>query len=129
VLGISRSSAYYAPCPIRAADLALMRRIDELDLEHPFAGARILMRFLKREGIAIELNRVGALMCKMGIKALYRKPNTSRKHLAHKIWPYLLRDRKIERSNQVFALDTTSRVGPCAGFTSSHRKATRPQNR
>jgi putative transposase len=99
LVGISRSSAYYAPSPVSAADLALMRRIDELHLEHPFAGARMLMRLLKREGIA--------LMRKMGIEALYRKLNLSRKHLAHKIWPYLLRDRKIERSNQVFALDTT----------------------
>ena len=84
-----------------------MRRIDELHLEHPFAGARMLMRLLEREGIAIGRKHVGTLMRKMGIEALYRKPNLSRKHLAHKIWPYLLRDRKIERSNQVFALDTT----------------------
>jgi transposase InsO family protein len=107
LVGISRSSAYYAPSPVSAADLALMRRIDELHLEHPFAGARMLMRLLKREGIAIGRKHVGTLMRKMGIEALYRKPNLSRKHLAHKIWPYLLRDRKIERSNQVFALDTT----------------------
>jgi len=106
LVGISRSSAYYAS-PVSAADLALMRRIDELHLEHPFAGARMLMRLLKREGIAIGRKHVGTLMRKMGIEALYRKPNLSRKHLAHKIWPYLLRDRKIERSNQVFALDTT----------------------
>jgi putative transposase len=65
------------------------------------------MRLLKREGIAIGRKHVGTLMRKMGIEALYRKPNLSRKHLAHKIWPYLLRDRKIERSDQVFALDTT----------------------
>jgi putative transposase len=107
LVGISRSSAYYAPSPVSAADLALMRRIDELHLEHPFAGARMLMRLLKRESIAVGRKHVGTLMRKMGIEALYRKPNLSRKHLAHKIWPYLLRDRKIERSNQVFALDTT----------------------
>jgi putative transposase len=107
LVGISRSSAYYAPSPVSVADLALMRRIDELHLEHPFAGARMLMRLLKREGIAIGRKHVGTLMRKMGIEALYRKLNLSRKHLAHKIWPYLLRDRKIERSNQVFALDTT----------------------
>ncbi|GGD69753.1 transposase [Caballeronia grimmiae] len=107
LVGISRSSAYYAPRPVSAADLALMRRIDELHLEHPFAGARMLMRLLKREGIVVGRKHVGTLMRKMGIEALYRKPNLSRKHLAHKIWPYLLRDRKIERSSQVYALDTT----------------------
>jgi putative transposase len=91
LVGISRSSAYYVPSPVSGADLALMRRIDELHLEHPFAGARMLMRLLKREGIVVGRKHVGTLMCKMGIEALYR----------------LLRDRKIERSNQVFALDTT----------------------
>ena len=107
LVGISRSSAYYAPNPVSDADLALMRRIDELHLEHPFAGTRMLMRLLRREGLMIGRKHVGTLMRRMGIEALYRKPNTSRRHAAHKIWPYLLRDRKIERSNQVFALDTT----------------------
>jgi putative transposase len=107
LVGISRSSAYYAPNPVSDADLALMRRIDELHLEHPFAGARMLMRLLRREGLMIGRKHVGTLMRRMGIEALYRKPNTSRRHAAHKIWPYLLRERKIERSNQVWALDTT----------------------
>jgi putative transposase len=107
LVGISRSSAYYASNPVSEADLALMRRIDELHLEHPFAGTRMLMRLLRREGLMIGRKHVGTLMRRMGIEALYRKPNTSRKHAAHKIWPYLLRERKIERSNQVWALDTT----------------------
>jgi hypothetical protein len=81
LVGISRSSAYYAPSPVNAADLALMRRIDELHLEHPFAGARMLTRLFKREGIAIGRKHVGTLR-KMGIEALYRKPNLSRKDLA-----------------------------------------------
>jgi putative transposase len=104
---ISRSSAYYAPRAVSAADLELMRRIDELHLEHPFAGARMLMRMLKREGYDVGRKHVSTLMQRMGIEALYRKPNTSRKHAAHKIWPYLLRNRKIEHGNQVWALDTT----------------------
>ena len=107
LVGISRSSAYYASNPVSDADLALMRRIDELHLEHPFAGTRMLMRLLRREGLMIGRKHVGTLMRRMGIEALYRKPNTSRKHAAHKIWLYLLRERKIERSNQVWALDTT----------------------
>ncbi|UIF87977.1 IS3 family transposase (plasmid) [Cupriavidus necator] len=107
LVGIARSSAYYQPQPVSEADLKLMRRIDELHLEHPFAGARMLARLLRREGIQVGRRHVGTLMKRMGIEALYRRPNTSRKHAAHKIWPYLLRDRKIDRANQVWALDTT----------------------
>ena len=107
LVGIARSSAYYQPRPVSDADLKLMRRIDELHLEHPFAGARMLARLLRREGIQVGRRHVGTLMKRMGIEALYRRPNTSRKHAAHKIWPYLLRERKIDRANQVWALDTT----------------------
>jgi putative transposase len=107
LLGVSRSSVYYQPRPVSDADLALMRRIDELHLEHPFAGARMLVRLLRRESFVIGRKHVSTLMKRMGVEALYRKPNTSRKHAAHKIWPYLLRNRKIERSNEVWALDTT----------------------
>jgi putative transposase len=85
LVGISRSSAYYAPSPVSAVDLALMRRIDELHLEHPFAGARMIMRLLKRERISIGRKHVGTLMRSMGIEALYCKQNLSRKNLAHKI--------------------------------------------
>jgi putative transposase len=107
LVGISRSSAYYHSRGVSEADLNLMRRIDELHLEHPFAGARMLARLLRREGIRVGRRHVGTLMKRMGIEALYRKPNTSRKHAAHKIWPYLLRNRKIDRANQVWALDTS----------------------
>jgi putative transposase len=107
LVGMSRSSAYYLPRAFSDADLAIMRRIDELHMEHPFAGARMLVRMLRREGFVAGRKRVSTLMKRMGVEALYRKPNTSRKHAAHKIWPYLLRNRKIERSNQVWALDTT----------------------
>ena len=107
LVGISRSSAYYQSRGVSEADLKLMRRIDELHLEHPFAGARMLARLLRREGIKVGRKHVGTLMKRMGIEALYRKPNTSRKHAAHRIWPYLLRNRKIDRANQVWALDTS----------------------
>jgi transposase InsO family protein len=107
LVGISRSSAYYLPRAFSDAELMLMRRIDELHLEHPFAGARLLARMLRREGFVAGRKHVGTLMKRMGVEALYRKPNTSRRHAAHKIWPYLLRNRRIERSNQVWALDTT----------------------
>jgi transposase InsO family protein len=107
LVGISRSSAYYQPRPVSEADLKLMRRIDEIHLEHPFAGARMLARLLRREGLNVGRKHVGTLMKLMGIEALYRKPNTSKRHLAHKIWPYLLRGMTIDRPNQVWALDTT----------------------
>jgi putative transposase len=107
ILQLARSTAYYAPEPTSAEDLALMRRIDELHLEHPFAGTRMLRDMLKLEGHLIGRKRVRTLMKKVGIEALYRKPNLSRRHAAHPIYRYLLRDLKIDRPNQVWATDIT----------------------
>lgn len=103
--GISRGSVYYLPRPVSAADLALMRRIDELHLEYPFAGARMLRDLLALAGITVGRKHVTTLMRRMGIEAIYRKPNTSRRHPAHPIYPYLLRHLKIDRPNQVWAMD------------------------
>ena len=100
-LGISRGSVYYLPRPVPAADLAIMRRIDELHLGFPFAGSRMLRDLLKQEGIDIGRRHVSTLMKRMGIEALYRKPNTSKPTPGHKIYPYLLRGMTIERPNQV----------------------------
>jgi putative transposase len=107
LVGISRGSVYYLPQPVSAADLALMRRIDELHLEHPFMGARLLRDMLRRQGHAIGRKHVSTLMKRMGIEPLYRKPNTSRRHPAHPVHPYLLRGVRIERVNQVWAMDIT----------------------
>jgi len=107
ILELARSTAYYTPQPTSPADLALMRRIDELHLEYPFAGARMLRDMLRREGRRIGRKHVGTLMKKMGIEALYRKPNLSRRHNAHPIYPYLLRHLTIDRPNQVWATDIT----------------------
>jgi putative transposase len=107
LVGIARSSAYYQPHPVSETDLKLMRRLDELHLEFPFAGARMLVRLLKREGVQVGRKHVGTLMKRIGIEALYCKPNTSRRHAKHKIWPYLLRGMTINRANQVWALDTS----------------------
>jgi len=107
VLGLSRSTAYYQPIPVSAEDLALMHRIDELHLNFPFAGARMLSRMLKREGQPVGRRRVSTLMKQMGIGALYRKPNTSKRHPAHPVYPYLLRNLSITRSNHVWAADIT----------------------
>jgi len=107
MLSLARSSAYSRPHEANEADLALMRRIDELHLEHPFAGSRMLRDMLRREGHAIGRKHVATLMKKMGIEALYKKPNTSRRHPAHPVYPYLLRNMEIKRPNQVFAADIT----------------------
>jgi putative transposase len=107
LLAISRGTVYYHPEPIGEADLALMRRIDELHLEHPFAGSRMLRDLLRREGVEVGRRHVATLMRRMGIEAIYRKPNTSRKHPAHPVYPYLLRNLAIERANQVWAMDIT----------------------
>jgi putative transposase len=107
LLRLGRSSLYYAPRPVPAADLAMMRRIDELHLNYPFAGARMLRDFLRAEGIDIGREKVAAMMRRMGIEAMYRRPNTSKPAQGHKIYPYLLRGMKIERPNQVWAMDIT----------------------
>jgi putative transposase len=107
LVGISRGTVYYQPEPISDADLRLMRRIDELHLELPFAGSRMLRDLLNAEGFALGRRHVATLMRKMGIEALYRKPNTSKKHPKHPVFPYLLRGMTIDRGNQVWAMDIT----------------------
>jgi putative transposase len=107
LLKLARSTVYYTPRPISAEDLALMRRIDELHLEYPFAGSRMLRDMLRREGHAVGRGRVGRLMKRMGIEALYHRPNTSRRRGADAIYPYLLRNLTVERPNQVWATDIT----------------------
>ena len=107
VLQLSRSSLYYEPRPVPAADLAIMRRIDELHLDHPFAGSRMMRDLLRGEGTAIGRERVASMMCRMGVEALYRRPNTSKPAPGHKIYPYLLRGLDVVRPNQVWAMDIT----------------------
>ena len=106
-LNISRSSVYYLPRPVSAADLALMRRIDELHLEFPFAGSRMLRGLLAAEGSKVGRRHVKTLMQRMGIEALYRRPRTTKPEPGHKIYPYLLRGIEITRANQVWAMDIT----------------------
>ncbi len=107
VLNLSRSSVYYRPRPVSPEDLALMRRIDELHLERPFAGSRMLRDFLEREGVAVGRRHVATLMRRMGLEAIYRRRNSSKPAPGHKIYPYLLRGVKVERPNQVWATDIT----------------------
>ena len=107
ILKLARSTAYYQPTPVSGTELALMRRLDELHLLHPFAGARMLRDLLRQEGQAIGRRHVATLMRRMGLEALYRKPRTSHRHPAHTIYPYLLRDLTISRPNHVWAADIT----------------------
>ena len=107
LLGISRGSVYYEPAPVSAADLALMRRLDELHLEFPFAGSRMLRGLLAAEGSKVGRRRVTTLMRRMGIEAIYRRPNTSKPAPGHRIYPYLLRGLTIDRPNHVWAIDIT----------------------
>ena len=107
LLGISRGTVYYLPRPVSSADLALMHKLDELHLEHPFMGARMLRDQMARQGIRAGRRHIGTLMLRMGIQALAPQPGTSKAAPGHKIYPYLLRKLAIVRANQVWALDTT----------------------
>ena len=92
---------------IRGGARALRRRIDALHLAHPFAGARMLRALVRQEGHAMGRRQVATLMRRRGLEALYRKPHLSLRHPAHRVSPYLLRDRKISRPNHVWAADIT----------------------
>ncbi len=107
LLQLSRGSLYYRPRPVSPTDLAIMRRIDELHLDYPFAGSRMLRDLLHDEGVAIGRQRVAKMMKRIGMEAIYRRPNTSKPAPGHKIYPYLLRDLAVERPNQVWAMDIT----------------------
>jgi len=107
VLQISRGSVYYQPRPVSDADLAIMRRLDRLHLEFPFAGSRMLRGLLALQGCKIGRRHVKTLMKRMGIEALYRRPRTTKPEPGHKIYPYLLRGMAITRPNQVWAMDIT----------------------
>lgn len=107
IVGIARSTVYYLPRAVPAADLELMRQIDRLHMEFPFAGARMLRRLLAVNGSKVGRRHVKTLMSSMGIEALYRRPRTTKPEPGHKIFPYLLRSVEITRPNQVWAMDIT----------------------
>ncbi len=106
-LNLSRSCVYDLQRPVSPADLTLMRRIDELHLEFPFVGSRMLRDLLNAEGVTVDRRHVATLMKRMDITALYRRPNTSKPAPGHKIYPYLLRNLAVTRPNQVWAMDIT----------------------
>jgi putative transposase len=106
-VGIARSTVYYLPRPVPVADLELMRQIDRLHMEFPFAGSRMLRRLLAANGSKVGRRHVKTLMQRMGIEALYRRPRTTKPQPGHKIFPYLLRGVEITRPNQAWAMDIT----------------------
>jgi putative transposase len=107
LLKVARSTLYYRPIPVSVDDLAVMRRMDELHLAWPFYGSRRMAAALRREGWAANRKRAKRLMRVMAIEALYQKPNTSKGHPDHKVYPYLLRGLAIGRPNQVWCADIT----------------------
>ena len=107
LLKLTRSSVYYEPRPMPAVELAIMRQLDGLHLDYPFAGSRMLRDLLRADGVVIGRELVATLMRRMGIEAIYRRPNTSKSVAGHKIYPYLLRGVKIDRPNQAWAMDIT----------------------
>lgn len=107
LLKVPRSTLYYKPKPVSDEELGLMRRIDEIFTKWPFYGSRRLVEELRGEGRIVNRERVRRLMRLMGIEAIYQKPNTSRKHPSHKIYPYLLKNLTIDYPNQVWCADIT----------------------
>jgi putative transposase len=107
LLQLSRASLYYEPRPVSPGELAIMRRIDELHLNYPFAGSRMLRDMLRAEGVTIGREMVATMMRRIGIEALYRQPRTTKSAPGHRIFPYLLRGLTIDRPNQVWAMDIT----------------------
>jgi putative transposase len=107
LLALPRSSVYYVPPPVSAGALALMRQLDALHLQHPYAGSRMLRDLLRLQGVRIGRKRVTTLMRRMGIEALYRHPRTTQPHPGHRVFPYLVRDLAITAPNHVWAMDLT----------------------
>ncbi len=107
LLGVSRSSLYYRPRAVSEEDLSLMGEIDRQYLETPFYGSRRMKAWLERRGIQVSRKRVQRLMRIMGLRAIYRRPGTSRPAPERWVYPYLLRNPRITRPNQVWAADIT----------------------
>ena len=107
LLGVSRSSLYYRSKGVSEEDLFLMREMDRQYLKTPFYGSRRMKAWLERQGIAVSRKRVQRLMRVMGLRAIYRHPRTSRPAPGHRIYTYLLRNAKVTRANEVWAVDIT----------------------
>jgi putative transposase len=107
LLGVGRSGTYYEPAETSADELAVMRRIDEIRLRWPFYGSRKLCETVRNEGTVVNRKRMQRLMRVMGLESIAPKPDTSKPHPEHPVYPYLLRNLAIGAPNQVWATDIT----------------------
>lgn len=107
LLGLGRSSLYYEPAAETADNLRLMRLLDQEYTAHPFLGSRRLTRWLMKQGEPVNRKRVQRLLRLMGLEAIYPKPKLSAARAGHRIYPYLLRNARIERPDQVWSTDIT----------------------
>ena len=107
LLGLNRSSWYYQPRGVSVQDLEIMRLLDEQYTRAPFFGVRRMKIWLSEQGQLVNHKRIRRLMRHMGIEAIYPKPKLSQRNDGHKIYPYLLRNLAIDRSDQVWATDIT----------------------
>ena len=107
LLDLNRSSFYYDPMPVSPEDLMVMNQIDEIYTKWPFYGSRRMSRELKALGFSIGRKHTGRLMRVMGLEAVFPKPNTSKPHPDHPVYPYLLRGVNVNRTNQVWSMDIT----------------------
>ena len=107
LLDVSRSSFYYKPRDISEKDLAIMKEIDRVHLDYPFYGSRRIRDWLQDHGYSVNIKKVKRLMRKIGVRALYPRRRTSIAEKGHKVYPYLLRNLRITRPNQVWATDIT----------------------
>ena len=107
LMGISRSSYYYTPCPESHFNLEVMKAMDKLYTDYPHYGKRRMSINLKKLGYEVGVDLARTLMKRMGIEAIYRRPNLSKPNPSHKVYPYLLRGVSIERVNQVWSTDIT----------------------
>jgi putative transposase len=108
LLGLARSSLYYRAVGLSALDQQLMKRIDEQYTARPFYGSRKMKVWLNSEGYTVGRKKVARLMRQMGLEAIYAKPRLSRAAKGHRLYPYLLRDLRITRPNQVWCSDISA---------------------
>lgn len=107
LLGLSRSTFYYEPCYDNTFNLAMMKEIDRIFMSCPFYGKRRISAVLKSQGHKVGVDLARSLMRRMGLLAIYPKPNLSKPHPDHKVYPYLLRGVEINRRDQVWSTDIT----------------------
>ena len=108
LVGLNRSTWYYEAASESAEDLALKKLIDRIFTDTPYFGSRKMAEMLRRGGHSVGRKRVQRLMREMGLEVVWQRPNTSKPHPEHRIYPYLLRNLTIDRPNQVWATDISA---------------------